>query len=91
MSKAESQRQVLELPEEDRLEIAETIWSSLENPNTVPLPQWQRALLDERRASLKAEEGRDWEDVKADFPTFSVAEDSPKITDELVKAALSDT
>lgn len=67
MTKAEIQRQVLELPEEERLEIAETIWSSLDNPDVLPLPAWQRDLLDERRASLESEEGRDWEDVKAEI------------------------
>jgi putative addiction module component (TIGR02574 family) len=67
MTKAEIQRQVMELPEEERLEIAETIWSSLDNPNALPLPPWQRDLLDERRASLETEEGRDWEDVKAEI------------------------
>ncbi len=67
MTKAEIQRQVMELPEDERLEIAETIWSSVENPDSLPLPAWQRDLLDERLASLESEEGRDWEDVKAEI------------------------
>lgn len=67
MSKAELQRQVLELVEEERLEIAEAIWASLDNPDALPLPQWQRDLLDERLASLDTEEGRDWEDIKAEI------------------------
>jgi hypothetical protein len=29
-------------------------------------PQWQRDLLDERLASCESEEGRDWEDLKAE-------------------------
>lgn len=58
---------VMALPEEERLEIAEAIWSSLDNPNALPLPQWQKDLLDERLASLGTEEGRDWEDVKAEI------------------------
>lgn len=67
MTKAEIQRQVMELPEDERLEIAETIWSSVGNPDALPLPAWQRDLLDERLASLESEEGRDWEDVKAEI------------------------
>jgi putative addiction module component (TIGR02574 family) len=67
MTRAEIQREVMELPEEDRLEIAEAIWSSLDNPNALSLPQWQKDLLDERLASAETEEGRDWEDVKAEI------------------------
>lgn len=36
---------------------------------TLPLLQWQRDLLDERLASADAEEGKDWEDVKAEIWT----------------------
>jgi putative addiction module component (TIGR02574 family) len=67
MTKAEIQMKVMELPQEERLEIAEAIWSSLDDPNALPLPQWQKDLLDERLASLETEEGRDWEDVKAEI------------------------
>jgi putative addiction module component (TIGR02574 family) len=67
MTRAEIQREVMELPERERLEIAEAIWSSLDNPDILPLPQWQKDLLDERLASLETEEGRDWEDVKAEI------------------------
>ena len=67
MTRAEIQLKVMELPEEERLEIAEAIWSSLDNPDALLLPQWQKDLLDERLASLGTEEGRDWEDVKAEI------------------------
>jgi len=67
MTRAEIQLKVMELPQEERLEIAEAIWSSLDDPNVLPLPQWQKDLLDERLASLGTEEGRDWEDVKAEI------------------------
>lgn len=67
MTKVEIQRQVLDLPEDERIEIAEAIWTSLEDPDALPLPQWQRDLLDERLASLDTEEGRDWEEVKAEI------------------------
>jgi putative addiction module component (TIGR02574 family) len=67
MTKAEIQRQVLDLPEEERLEVAEAIWASLDDQQALPLPQWQRELLDERLASSEGEEGRDWEDLKAEI------------------------
>jgi putative addiction module component (TIGR02574 family) len=70
MTKSEIQRQVLELPEEDQLEIADAIWTGLSQADALPLPQWQKNLLDERLASADSEEGRDWEDVKAEiWPT----------------------
>lgn len=67
MTKAEIKRQVMELPEQERLEVADAIWASLDDPNALPLPQWQKNLLDERLSSLESEEGRDWEDVKAEI------------------------
>jgi putative addiction module component (TIGR02574 family) len=65
MTKVEIQRHVMELPEEERLEIADAIWSSLDDADSMPLPAWQRDLLDERLASTATEEGRDWEDIRA--------------------------
>ena len=68
MTKIEIQRQVLKLPEDDRLEIAEAIWASLDRASdSVPLPQWQRELLDERLASAEHEEGRDWEEIREEI------------------------
>lgn len=67
MTKVEIQREVMELPEEERIEIAEAIWSSLGDPNVLPLPQWQRDLLNERLPSVDTEEGRDWEEIKAEI------------------------
>lgn len=67
MTKAEIQRQVLDLPQEERLEVAEAIWASLDDQQALPLPQWQRELLDERLASSENEEGRDWEDLRAEI------------------------
>ncbi|HEX2224929.1 MAG TPA: addiction module protein [Thermoanaerobaculia bacterium] len=67
MTKSEIQREILELPEQERLELAEAIWASIEDPNALPLPEWQRNLLDERLAESEAEEGLDWEDVRAEI------------------------
>jgi len=67
MTKTEIERQVMELPQAERLEIADAVWASLDDPDTLPLPRWQRDLLDERLASIDSEEGKDWEDVKAEI------------------------
>jgi putative addiction module component (TIGR02574 family) len=67
MTKLEIQHKVLELPEEDRLELAEAIWASVSNPDAFPLPPWQRELLAERLADSREEEGRDWEEVRAEI------------------------
>jgi len=64
MTKAELERQVLDLPEDERLEVAEAIWASLSE--THPLPEWQRELLDERLAAGEDEPSMDWEDFEAE-------------------------
>ncbi|HSS75662.1 MAG TPA: addiction module protein [Thermoanaerobaculia bacterium] len=67
MTKGEIQQEVMELPEDERLEVAEAIWASLDNLNSHPLPSRQKDLLAERLASVGTEEGRDWDDVKAEI------------------------
>ncbi len=67
MTKAEIQRQILEMPERDRLELAEAIWATIREPDALPLPGWQRDLLGERLAASESEEGRDWEDIRAEL------------------------
>jgi putative addiction module component (TIGR02574 family) len=67
MTKAEIQYQALELSEPERLELAEALWASISDPDALPLPQWQRALLEERLATSESEEGRDWEEIRAEI------------------------
>ena len=76
MTKAEVQRQALQLPERERLQLAEELWASIADPNAypedLPLPQWQRDLLDERLEETKDDPGKPWEQVKAEiWPTHS--------------------
>jgi putative addiction module component (TIGR02574 family) len=62
----ELRQTVLELPAEDRQELAEALWDSLEiEPAT--LPAWQREILQTRLAELEAnpEAGSSWEEVEA--------------------------
>lgn len=65
MTTAELKHRILELPVPERLAIAEAIWQSLEDPDSLPLPEWQKNVLDERLAASKNEVGRTWEEVDA--------------------------
>jgi putative addiction module component (TIGR02574 family) len=48
----------------ERLQLVEAIWDSLlESPDTIPVPDWHRQVLDERRKSPA--EMLDWEEVRA--------------------------
>ena len=65
MTRDEVRRTVLALPADERRELAEALWESLER-EPEPLPEWQRRLLDERLAALEAnpEDGRPWDEVE---------------------------
>lgn len=65
MTKSEIQQQALELPADQRQELAAALWESLE-AEPPPLPEWQRRLLDERLAALdeSPDEGAPWEEVE---------------------------
>jgi len=61
MTKAQVQRQALDLPPEDRIDLVVEIWDSL-SAKDIPIPDWQRDLIRERLAAL---EGVDSEDRSA--------------------------
>jgi putative addiction module component (TIGR02574 family) len=67
MTRVELEREILLLPVDERLELAETIWASVEDQSPqAPLPAWQRELLAERIAEDDAapEAGSSWDEVK---------------------------
>jgi putative addiction module component (TIGR02574 family) len=67
MTKSQLRREAMHLPIEDRLELAEALWESVEAADHQPLlPDWQRQILEERVAADDAnpEEGSSWEEVK---------------------------
>lgn len=67
MTKAELKRQVLRLPLEEQLELAEDIWEGVERETVQPaLPEWQKKVLQERIAEEDAEpeSGSSWNEVK---------------------------
>ncbi len=65
MTRDDIRRTVLELPAEERRELVEVLWQSLES-DPEPLPAWQRRLLDDRLADLEADpdEGEPWDVVE---------------------------
>lgn len=65
-SRNQLRQSVLELPAEERWELAESIWESLEHEQTLPLPDWQRTVLEQRIAEDDAspEGGSPWPEVK---------------------------
>jgi len=65
MTRDDIQRAALKLPPDDRRELVDVLWESLES-DSEPLPNWQRRLLDERLAALEADpaEGSTWDEVE---------------------------
>lgn len=67
MTKTELRKSALDLPVEERLELAEAIWESVESQSEQPaIPSWQQDLLDQRIAADDAapEAGSPWHEVK---------------------------
>jgi putative addiction module component (TIGR02574 family) len=69
MDRTEIQR-LLALPVDERLELAQMLWQSVEPEDEVrfvSIPEWQRRILDERLANMEdnPEDEQPWEDVKA--------------------------
>ncbi len=65
MTMTELRQGALQLPTNERLELAEALLESLE-ASEIPLYAWQRRILDERLDALEGqpEEGAPWEDVE---------------------------
>jgi putative addiction module component (TIGR02574 family) len=64
--------ELLKLPAEERLEIAQVLWESVEPDDElrfVLIPEWQRRILDERLEDLKSnpEDEQPWDDVRAEI------------------------
>jgi len=67
MTKAQVQRQALDLSPEDRIDLAIEIWDSL-SAKDIPVPDWQRDLIRERLAELEGVDSEDrstpWSEVR---------------------------
>ena len=51
LAKSEIQREALNLPAHERIELVTELWDSLA-PAEIPLPDWQRDLIRDRLAAL---------------------------------------
>jgi len=67
MAKSELRSQALQLPVDERLDLAEALWESIDRePGQPSLPEWQRQVLGERLAAVDAapDAGSPWDAVK---------------------------
>lgn len=55
---------LLKLPPEQRLDLIEALWDSLD-ANDVPMPDWHADVLDEREANEDTDLGDTWEIVRS--------------------------
>jgi hypothetical protein len=64
--------EVKRLPFAEKLQIMEAIWEDLRaQAERVPVPQWHKDLLDERRKAVaeRREELLDWDSIKDSLPS----------------------
>jgi len=71
MKSAEIQK-LLELPVDERMELAQILWESVEPADEtrfLSIPDWQRRILDERLANIERNpnDEQTWEEVKAEL------------------------
>ena len=52
MAKSDIQREALNLPAQERIQLVVELWDSL-GPGEVPVPDWQRDLIRDRVAALE--------------------------------------
>ena len=65
-------RKLLDLPVDERMELAQILWDSVEPEDEVrflSIPDWQRRILDERLAGIERNPSGEqtWEEVKAEL------------------------
>ena len=71
MKSAEIQK-LLELPVDERMELAQILWESVEPEDEtrfLSIPDWQRRILDDRLANIERNpnDEQTWEEVKAEL------------------------
>lgn len=70
MTKTEIREQALSLPLEERVELADELWASIQREqDKLPLWPWQRDVLEERLRMLdqNPDAGSTWEEVRAEI------------------------
>ncbi len=72
MITADTLDELLALPAEERLIVAEALWNSLaRDPSKVPVPDWHREILEQRIADDDADpsEGETWDALRRRLET----------------------
>lgn len=66
MTRIELEKEILRLPVEEQLALAEVIWERMEKQAQPLIPDWQKDILDERIRADDADPdaGAPWEEVK---------------------------
>lgn len=70
MTKTQLSEQALSLPVEERVELADELWASIQrDQDKMPLWPWQAEVLEERLKLLdeSPEAGSTWDEVKAEL------------------------
>lgn len=70
MTKTEIREQALSLPLEERFELADELWASIQREqDQLPLWTWQKEILEERLRKLdqNPDAGGTWEEVKTEI------------------------
>ncbi|MFY9824275.1 MAG: addiction module protein [Thermoanaerobaculia bacterium] len=65
-------RKLLELPLDERMELAQILWESVDpgdEARFLAIPDWQRQILEERSADIERNPAAEqtWEEVKAEL------------------------
>ncbi len=67
LAKSQIQKEALNLPARERIELVVELWDSL-RPGEIPIPEWQRNLIRDRLAALEdippEERSVPWEAVR---------------------------
>lgn len=67
MARTLTKDEIFDLSVEERIDLIETLWDSID-PNQLPLPESHRHALDEALADSR-DEGRPWDEVRNElFP-----------------------
>ncbi|MCH9651641.1 MAG: addiction module protein [Deltaproteobacteria bacterium] len=65
MTRAELQKEVLDLPVPEKLELVEDLMESLRG-ETIPVPNWQLRELQDRMKKYGSESGQLWDEVRSE-------------------------
>ncbi|MBX3459788.1 MAG: addiction module protein [Planctomycetes bacterium] len=60
---------VSKLSREEKLRLLEMVWESLRAEQDLPVPEWERQLIEQRLAAFRSEgsTGRPWSEVMAEL------------------------